>query len=201
MEKSTEYQEKYEAQTSELYKSIGKCTVKFEHVCCSMQSGIIALLKKDGLQTHNLAEILIADTTAQPLKSILQAIIGEFGMTEAEKKICDNIFKQIQKLIERRNEIIHSTWFISDPFPINTDFTKISSQKWRRGKKGAIRNNEVCTALEFEEFATKCELVSALIDHLWSSINFDKSIEETLSFTAAGDVTCPPEWISGRQEL
>lgn len=200
MKKSTECQEKYEAQTGELYKSIGKCTVKFEHVCCSMQSGIIALLKKDGLQTHNLAEILIADTTAYPLKSILQAIIGEFGITEAEKNICDNIFKQIQKLIERRNEIIHSTWFISDHFPIKTDFSKISSQKWGRGKKGAIRKKEVCTSLEFEEFATKCELVSALIDRLWSSIYCDKTIEDSFTFTVAGDVTCTPEWISDRQD-
>jgi len=66
-----ERSKKYKAQTDDLYRAIGKFTVKFEHVVFSLRQGIIFILSHNGLQNQQLSNILLSDLTAYPM-SLLQ---------------------------------------------------------------------------------------------------------------------------------
>lgn len=188
----TERQEIYEAQTGELYESIGKCAVKFEHVGFAMQQGITLLLTKGGLQNQRLARVLLAELTAYPLKSILQAMIAEFvSLSSDDKAICDKVFVRVQKLIERRNDVIHSTWFVGWAHPDDTDFSMVNGHKWARGKQGADMKSAMCTSADFGMFAAECDQVSALVNRLCGCILGDHKLTKNFIVDGAGNVSCP----------
>src|SRR5687767_164011 len=105
-----ERQEKYKAQTEELYAAIWRFAVKFEHVCHAMSNTILWALQSDGLRTQRLADAVLAGLTADPLRKIFGAVLAEVRADdEQDKKIIANVLKRVQKLTERRNDVIHRT--------------------------------------------------------------------------------------------
>ncbi len=129
--------ELYKNQTNELYASIGKFLVNFELVCFNIRTAIIFILYDSGLKNQQLTNIMLAVHTAEPLKSILHSLIGEaVRLNENEKEIIKNIFARIQKLIESRNNIVHSTWFIGWSNKTMIDFSEASGYKLHRNKDG-----------------------------------------------------------------
>jgi hypothetical protein len=192
MMENSDRKEKYDSQTGHLYESIGRCAVKFEHVCFAMHQGITLLLGQHGLQSQRLAQVLLADSTAYPLKSILQAMIAEIvSLPPNDKSICDKIFARVQKLIQRRNDIIHSTWFVGWASSEDTDFSAASGHKWTRGKQGADIKSATYTSADFEAFAIECDIVAGLIRHLWGCIIYDRQLEKNFVMDAQGNVACP----------
>jgi len=189
---TSDRKEKYDSQTGQLYEAIGKCAVKFEHVCFAMHQGITLLLGQHGLNNQRLARVLLADLTAYPLKSILQAMIAEIvSLPPTDKSICDKIFIRVQKLIERRNDIIHSTWFVGWASSEDTDFSTVSGHKWARGKQGADIKSAIYTSEDFEAFAIECDTVAALINRLWVCIMDSRQLERNFVIDSAGTVACP----------
>ena len=137
MDKKTR-DELYENQTNELYASLGKCVVKFEQVCYAMRTTIIFILDDSGLKNQQLTNILLADHTAEPLRSILLSLIGEtVPLNGNEKEIIKNIFARIQQLIGSRNEIVHSMWFIGWSNEVMIDFSEASGYKLHKNKDGS----------------------------------------------------------------
>lgn len=188
--KPMDRQEKFEKQTGELYQAIGKCAVKFEHVTFTLQQAITFLLHKGGLQNQRLTHVLLADLTASPLKSIFQAMIPEsYPLSGEEQTICDKIFVRTQKLIERRNEIIHSTWFVGWASPTDTDFSEVAGTKQARGKRGADYKNFNHTAMTFEVFARECEQVGDLLRLLSACVSNDYRITNNFLIDADGNVS------------
>ena len=185
-------QQKFEAQTAEVYQAIGKCSVKFEHVTFTMQQAITFLLQKGGLKNQRLANVMLADLTAYPLKSIFQAMIPESSeLSQEERNICDKIFSRTQRLIERRNDIIHSTWFVGWAHPDDTDFSEIAGAKQARGKQGAAIKSFKHTAADFEAFARECDEVAKLLHRLSACLIGDFKIIKNFMVSADGSVSTP----------
>jgi len=185
-------QEKYDEQTGELYQAIGKCSVKFEHVTLAMQQAIIFLLHKGGLKNQRLANVLLADLTAYPLKSIFQAMVPESSqLSREEQVICDKIFTRTQKLIEQRNDIIHSTWFVGWASSSDTDFSEVTGMKQARGKRGADFKAFKHTAAEFEAFAQECDEVAKLLRGLSACVTSDFQIAKNFLIDVNGNVSTP----------
>ncbi len=183
-------QQKFEAQTAEVYQAIGKCSVKFEHVTFTMQQAITFLLHKGGLKNQRLANVILADLTANPLKSIFQAMIPESSeLSQEESNICDKIFFRTQKLIERRNDIIHSTWFVGWANPDDTDFSEVTGAKRARGKQGAVFKSLKHTAADFEAFARECDEVAELLHRLLACLIYDFKIIKNFVVSADGSVS------------
>ena len=177
MENSTESPE--EVKNDDFYKIIGKCTVKFEHVCYAMQSTVVALLKQAGLNNFEYSEILIAGTTAEPLLKHVRGMIGEYlkklpeEQKTIEEQICVNIFNRVKKLTEERNKIIHATW------SRDTNKKIISGRRNKSTQKGFDKN--ITNLPELEKFADNCDIISALIDYLWSSIVIEKPLTQVFT--------------------
>ena len=189
---TAERKAKYDSQTGQLYEAIGRCAVKFEHVCFSMHQGITLLLSVNGLQNQRLSQVLLADLTAYPLKSILQALIAEIvSLPPPDKSICDKIFIRIQKLIERRNDIVHSTWFVGWASSEDTDFSMVNGHKWARGKQGADLKQATYASADFDAFANECDAVAALVHRLWGCILASRSLANNFVVDGAGNVACP----------
>ena len=69
--------EQYEEQTEEIYAAIGRFTVKFEHVCHAMHSGIFMMLSFAGLRNQSIGQAVLADLTAERLRKMFAAVLAE----------------------------------------------------------------------------------------------------------------------------
>src|SRR5258705_1588108 len=100
-------------EVDKLYAAIGRFAVKFEHVCHAMSSVLTAILEQNGLRNYKLAIAVLAGVSAESLRKNLEAVLTEVISADPfEQAIVTNILKRIGRLIERRNNVIHRTWFI-----------------------------------------------------------------------------------------
>lgn len=177
----------YENQTNELYASLGKFVVKFEQVCHTMQTAIIFILDDSGLKNQQIANILLADHTAEPLRSILLSLIGEtVSINKKEKEIIKNIFARIQQLIGSRNDIAHSMWFIGWSNDTMIDFSEASGYKLHKNKDGSSTKIFKYKKVDFETLSKEAEILSELIFRLYGCILGKFSIEKNFDFDKNG---------------
>jgi len=181
--------ELYKNQTNELYASIGKFLVNFELVCFNIQTAIIFILYDSGLKNQQLTKIMLAGHTAEPLKSILHSLIGEtVPLNENEKEIIKNIFTRIQKLIESRNNIVHSTWFIGWSNETMIDFSEASGHKLHKNKDGEATKTFKYKKEDFKKLSKEAEILSKLILRLHGCISGNFSIEKNFDFDKNNNV-------------
>jgi hypothetical protein len=157
-----ESQELRDSQTEELYRVIGKFVVKFEHVCHSIQIAIIFMLHQAGLQDQKqrVAHVILAGQTAEPLKSLFSSLVAETqSLDDSDKKIVANAVKRFELLTERRNEIIHSTWFIGWGNSETTDFSTATGFKYHKNKQGGAVKSFAKTV---DDFSTLIDEASEL---------------------------------------
>lgn len=97
------------ASDSEVHECIGRFCVDFEQVCRSMETCIRTILHGYGLTSEPIQEILLSGYTAEPLRVLLQSLVGQtLAKGTEEKKICSKVFGRLQELINERNDLIHS---------------------------------------------------------------------------------------------
>lgn len=177
----------YENQTNELYASLGKCLVKFELVCHNMRAAIIFILDDYGLKNQQVANIMLAGHTAEPLRSILLSLIGEtVSLNKNEKEIIKNIFARIQQLIGSRNDIVHSMWFIGWSNDTMIDFSEASGYKLHKNKDGSVTKIFKYTKEDFEKLSKEAEILSQLVLRLYECIIGKISIEKNFDFDKNG---------------
>ena len=170
---------KYKEQTDSLFTSIGKFTVKFEHISHALQMGIIFLLHQGGLTKQPLAKVILAGLTARPLQSIFQAMIPELiDLDDQDKRIVNAILNRTVDIIEKRNEVIHSTWLVGWASQEQTDFSVVDGYKYSRGKIGASVKSFKYKASDFDELSKECDYVTKLINRLWCCISGDNKISK-----------------------
>lgn len=186
---SPELKELYDSQVKDLYAAIGKACVDFEHLCHSLRVTILHMLQAHGLSNQRVSQVMMADLTAQPLLSIYQALIAEtLKLTEGEQRICDKLCSQIKSLIERRNDIVHATWFVGWAGSEDKDFSKTNGHRWKRGKAGSMLKGENLEAEDFLSFAGDCLAVANIVMSA-ALIHIDGCrIENNYCITPAGKV-------------
>ena len=127
----------YEEQTENLYASIGRFAVEFEHVCNYLSSIIMTILTKEGLENENVIQILLADQTAEPLRALVMALIPEIlELSDKDKKIVKNIITRVQELTKKRNEVVHGTWYVGWFGTDKDEFTVAPGRKYKKNKNG-----------------------------------------------------------------
>ena len=166
-------------QTSELYANIGEFVVKFEHVCNAMRTAITFMLHNQGLKNQQVTSILLAGYTAESLRTLFESLIGELIKTnDIEKKIIKNIFSRIKELTEKRNDVVHSTWYIGWGNEHTQDFSEAPGHKLHRNKKGVSLKIFRYKAEDFSKLAEKADKLSSLVMRLHGCINNGYSIEK-----------------------
>ncbi len=176
-------------QTGELYANIGEFVVKFEHVCQAMQSAITFMMHGQGLQNQQVANILLAGYTADPLRTLFESLIGELvNSNDNERKIIKNILSRIQKLTENRNDVVYNTWFIGWGNEQTQDFSEAPGHRLHKNKQGATLKAFKYKAEDFSAFVEEAEKLSSLVMRLHGCITGGFSIEKNFKTNNAGNV-------------
>lgn len=171
-------QEKFKSQSNELHSAIGEFIVEFEQVCQAICNNIIFILHKDGLRNQKLAHVILAGLTADPLRSMLQSLILEVReLDEYETKIIKNIFKRFKELSEKRNDIVHSTWYIGWASEDETDFSVAYGGKYYRSATSNERKNFEVTSQYFHELTKEAKKLQYLFIQLNGCLLADLSIK------------------------
>lgn len=166
-----------------LYNAIGKFCVEFEQLFFEIQNTIMTILDREGLQNINVLQLLLAGDTAESLRQKLLSLLPEtVKLNEAEKKIIKNIFSRIQKLINDRNDILHSTWFIGwirEPFEMASSAI---GQKYDKNKKGINTKRFNYKVEDFDAAIKKAMELKSLIIRLKVCLSAYYSIENNFEF-------------------
>lgn len=169
----------------EVFCEFGWFVVLFERVVQSMGFSISFILSSEGLRNQQLGHIVLADQTAAPIKSILQAQIGEVAKPDQdEATIISKIFKRIQELIEQRNLLVHGFSAIGQRGG-EAAFTS-NGYKLKRKASGVCIQQFRLTVGDFRNLCLECNEVEALVDRVTVTILQKKKF--TATFTLAGGV-------------
>jgi len=169
----------------EVFCEFGRFVVLFERVVQSMGFSISFILSSEGLRNQQLGHIVLAEQTAAPIRSILQAMVREIAKPDQdETTILSKIFKRIQELTEQRNLLVHGfsaigqrdgeAAFTSDGYKLKRKAAGVGIQQFR------------LTAAELRNLCLECNEVEALVDRVTATILQKKKF--TATFTLAGGV-------------
>jgi hypothetical protein len=104
-------------QADEIHRAIGRFVAAFSGAEGNVQTCIIFILNSAGLagpRGQMISRVLIADLTAEPLRALLQSLVGEaLVLTQEVADTFDDALKRYKKLIEVRNDVMHATWFVA----------------------------------------------------------------------------------------
>lgn len=121
----------------EIHEAIGRFAVAFEQVCAGMRSAIVLALERRGLANQPLAHLLVARQSARSLALLLTAIYHEFNPDDTKgQESLKCAVKRIEKLIERRNQVIHAPWILGSLEQDSVDFPFVQALLFRCKKHG-----------------------------------------------------------------
>jgi len=187
-----ERQQQFKDQTGELYRAYGEFAVKFEHVCHAVHTAMVFMLHMEGLKNQQVAHVLLAGLTADPLRSMFAALVAETQQLDnQEKKIIDSVLKRFQGLTEKRNDVIHGTWFIGWANPSDIDFSVAPGFKHRRSNKGASVEPFNSGAGEFQVLTREAEALTAIFQRLHGCFVAGRSVSENFKVHDGGFVSVP----------
>jgi len=112
-------------------------------------------------------------------------------LKDEEQQIFKIILKRVQTLIDSRNNIIHSTWFVGWANPQDIDFSEASGHKLIKGKSGAGVKNFKYTSSDFDKLSNECDAVVELINRLWACTTGNYEISKNFIITETGSVSVP----------
>lgn len=145
---------------SELYSLLGEFTVEFEWVCYFLRLAITRLSLSAGNENTAIIKALMADMNALPLLRAFQSIAaGMRKLDDEEHKIISKIYNQTTALIEKRNDIIHGTWFARPPKDDNELMAWITGQRTKHTKKGVVDRYLDLSHDDFRPLIDECKKV------------------------------------------
>jgi len=100
---------------------------------------------------------------------------------------------QFQLIINQRNDVIHSTWFIGYGNDQTTDFSNASGYKHKRSKTGAGVKSFDVSPSHFDSLANQAEELAKLFLRLNGCFAFDHSISNNFKIDENGNVYSPAD--------
>ena len=163
MTSKEDLEQKRRSQTNELYCEIGRFIVCFELINFTIQHSITMIIDCFGLKKQSITYCLIAGYTARQLIDLFVSLINEiYELSAKDRLIFDHICSRFIKLIEKRNEIIHSTWFIGWGNETTEDYSEASAFRNHKSKKGADLQSFRRKAEDFKSLSTEAESLRML---------------------------------------
>lgn len=185
-------QAKLKEQSNAIYCAYGEFAVNFEHVCGAIHTAITFILNQEGLRNQQVSNILLAGLTAEPLRVIFSSLLAETQKFNAEeKKIVDSVVKRFQLLTEKRNDIIHGTWFVGWASPTDTDFSKVSGFKHHRSNKGASAKSFGFGVEEFESLTREAKALNNIFNRLYGCFLIGQPVIKNFRVGSDGVVSVP----------
>jgi hypothetical protein len=101
-------------------------------------------------QTQQLAFAKLEIVAGQLLPKFNKAVVKLYGDNPEEMRIFSNISERIASLIDKRNDVIHRTWFV-EAGSEGEEFSKAPSWKFKKTKNGPEFKPKVWKVGDFDE--------------------------------------------------
>ncbi|MCH7821787.1 MAG: hypothetical protein IIA07_07195 [Proteobacteria bacterium] len=181
-----------DGQIKGLHRAIGEFVVEFEAITHQQWRCILWLLASAGLKDQDIVHILLADYTAEPMRVMLQSLIGHMRPTNAdEEAIVKNLLDRHQKLISRRNDVIHGTWVIGYGNDQTTDWGTALGLKFSKNKKGANVKEFQYRVEDFEELRDEANALGQAFSRLSGCFTGGNAVEKNFDVADDGTVSVP----------
>lgn len=142
-------------QSEAIHAAIGRFATSFERMVHALATGSVMILESKGLSEPRLGAVMVDGLTADPLRRIFFALLGEVrkDYTQDASKIVKALNRQIQDATNTRNEIIHRTWFVG--FEVSGEEVPGSAfgLKTKNTLKGVEPRPLQYTPSDFDQFA------------------------------------------------
>jgi hypothetical protein len=157
----------YDQNRKEQYAALGRFVEAFEALVNEAREGCLEIMLGGGLAKIHHAEIVFHHQamTAKPLFEILRAMIAEIikdpnAPEYAEREAFGQVLKQINKeymnLANKRNNLLHGTWFIGYSSPDDPDSKTFQIRKFRSGHYGLKQLELPAEAAELDALTIRC---------------------------------------------
>jgi hypothetical protein len=171
---------------NEIYEYIGRFCVEFEQMCRSMEACIRTIIHDQGLNNDAVSEILLSNYTAEPLRKLLQNLIGQtVAKGKKEHQICSRIFTYIQNLTENRNYLIHSKWYLYG-LRQEEEVKEVYAfgVKLHANKKGVATKKMDLDKSKLDEYIKQCKEASIMISLLMRCVMNVRNLKDCFKIEA-----------------
>lgn len=167
--------------------SYGRFCVTFELAVFRLRTLLEAVLRIEGLKNQGVVQVLFANQTAEPLRALLYPLIAQIRtLTKEESKAINNILTRFQDLIEQRNVVVHSTWFLMALDQEDVDYEKLNGFKYYR-KKGVESLKVLATDKNaLDGYTEEANILADCFMALHAAIGFGDPINKALKPNSAG---------------
>lgn len=180
MEKASEEERKarWRDETNQLYQAIGEFVVKFEHVTLALTLIAKAILERTGLRDEQVSSIILAGMTAEPLRSLVEALASQTGYLRSDDmEHFRSVLKRFQSLTSERNDVVHGAWLVEwfnyashqDEFEIAKGF------KLHKNKDGVATKEFRRDIADFARLTSEAEELRMMLHKLLGKFIFDKA--------------------------
>jgi len=123
---------------------------------------------------------LLSHYTAEPLRSLLQSLIGQTIVKDKKEQIiCSKIFTQVQKLITNRNDLIHSKWYFYGLQKEEEEQKVIAfGVRLHANSSGAAKKNINLEKSKIEEHIKQCKEAGIMISLLMRCVMGMRSLKD-----------------------
>jgi len=157
----------YDINRKEQYAALGRFVEAFEALVNEARDGCIEIIIGNDDTKAYLAEIAFHHQamTAKPLFEILQAMIAEiikdpsapeFAEREAFGQVLKQINKEYMDLANKRNNLLHGTWFIGYTSPDDPDSKTFQIRKFTTSQDGLKKLELPTEAAELDALTVRC---------------------------------------------
>ncbi|MGC1633505.1 MAG: hypothetical protein WA749_15450 [Gelidibacter sp.] len=153
-----------------IYHDYGHFAIEFEQLTLSIKICIFTLFGLQGLKDFKYLRVILHDQTAYPLVNKLRSLLALHYENDAERyKSLDKLFSYTIKIIEKRNDIIHGSFFVN-----STEDGDLFKDK--TGKFGIKPIEDKYDNIKFINYTTKVILAKNSFDILNSYLHKDDKV-------------------------
>lgn len=167
---------------SQYREYIGGFVIAFEEVCHIVRTCITFSLHGDGLKTQTIAQAITADLTANQLHNMLMGIAGVAATKQKDEHlqaVVKHLLNRYRKLIEVRNEFLHSYWTV-DHIEEDSNIGRVKFTNSAQGPRMSSKESASPDLSEIYRWIKESEELFGLFLSLVMYLNeaFEKSHEE-----------------------
>ena len=101
----------YMKESAQWFESLGRFVAAFEGMCFALARLAKLVIKKAGVKSEEVRNVLIADYTAKDIANLAQTLLSTTSsVVDGDKDLIKNIFERVKTCIEIRNDVVHSSW-------------------------------------------------------------------------------------------
>ena len=184
----------FKEQTTALYAAVGRFAVEFEHVCFTMRCIVMDMLDKSGLRDQRVMNILLAEHTAEPLRSLMAALIAETSqLSKQDRRIVSYVLSGVQELTKDRNDVLHSTWFIGWYTTDSGDFGDAPGVKPKRSGRGDVSLDKTWRIDQFNALIDKATMLCNHLRKMGACFSGGFKLENNFEFEKDGNLVARRE--------